>query len=430
MQRRIAIIGTGYVGLVTGACFAYLGHKVICVDKDKDRVFRLLKGEVPIYEPGIEELLKKYKENIEYTSDIKKAVQNSEVIFVAVGTPSRKDGSIDMKYFKKAIEEIASNMTDYRVIVSKSTVPVGTGDRVKEEAKKHYRGDFAIVSNPEFLSEGTAVRDFLEPDRIIIGAEEERAKEIMLDIYSSINAPKLVVDIKSAELIKYASNAFLATKISFINEIANICEKTGGDITKVAKGIGMDKRIGPYFLKAGLGYGGSCFPKDVDGLLSISSSHQHNFALLRAVSEVNTRQQEKFVEKLKSILLKIKGDTVCVWGLSFKPNTDDVRKSPAVFVVNLLCRDGIKVKAYDPIAMEKAKEELAFDNIRFCQNALEAVEGADVIALLTEWPEFNEVDLKEVKKRMRNYYILDGRNHLEAEKAKSLGFTYEGIGRK
>jgi len=430
MQRRIAIIGTGYVGLVTGACFAYLGHKVICVDKDKDRVFRLLKGEVPIYEPGIEELLKKYKENIEYTSDIKKAVQNSEVIFVAVGTPSRKDGSIDMKYFKKAIEEIASNMTDYRVIVSKSTVPVGTGDRVKEEAKKHYRGDFAIVSNPEFLSEGTAVRDFLEPDRIIIGAEEERAKEIMLDIYSSINAPKLVVDIKSAELIKYASNAFLATKISFINEIANICEKTGGDITKVAKGIGMDKRIGPYFLKAGLGYGGSCFPKDVDGLLSISSSHQHNFALLRAVSEVNTRQQEKFVEKLKSILLKIKGDTVCVWGLSFKPNTDDVRKSPAIEIIKKLQKENYKIQVYDPIAIENAKRELPFKNIKFCKSALKAAKGADVLALVTEWPEFLKINMKKVKNLMHHPYFLDGRNQFNPQKLKKLGFYYEGIGRR
>jgi len=252
----------------------------------------------------------------------------------------------------------------------------------------------------------------------------------MLDIYSSINAPKLVVDIKSAELIKYAANAFLATKISFINEIANICEKAGGDITKVAQGVGMDKRIGPHFLKAGIGYGGSCFPKDVDGLLSISSNHQHNFGLLRTVSEVNIRQQERFVEKIKSILLKIKGDTVCVWGLSFKPNTDDVRKSPAVFIVNMLCRDGIKVKAYDPIAMENAKKELLFKNIQFCKSALEATEGADVLALLTEWPEFSEIDLKEVKKRVRNYYILDGRNQFEPEEMKKLGFYYQGIGRR
>ena len=430
MQRKITIIGTGYVGLTTGACLAYLGHKVICVDKDGEKISKLLKGEVPIYEPGLEELLRKYKGNITYTGDIKKAIQDNEVIFIAVGTPSRKDGSIDMKHFKKAIEEIVRNMTDYKVIVNKSTVPVGTGDWAKEEIKKHYQGKFSVVSNPEFLSEGLAVKDFLEPDRIVIGAEDKKAEEIMLDIYSSINAPKLVVDIKSAELIKYASNAFLATKISFINEIANLCEKTGGDITEVAKGVGMDKRIGPHFLRAGIGYGGSCFPKDIDGLLSISNSHEHNFGLLRTVAEVNKRQQERFVEKIKSILLKIKGDTVCVWGLSFKPNTDDVRKSPAVFIVNMLCKDGIKVRVYDPIAMEKAKKELLFDNIQFCKSALEATEGADVLALLTEWPEFSEIDLKEVKKRVRNYYILDGRNIFEPEEMKKLGFYYQGIGRR
>jgi len=320
-------------------------------------------------------------------------------------------------------------MDGYRVIVNKSTVPVGTGDLVKEEIKKYYKGDFSVVSNPEFLSEGSAVRDFLEPDRIIIGVEDKKAEEIILDIYSSINAPKLVVDIKSAELIKYAANAFLATKISFINEIANLCEKIGGDITKVAQGVGMDERIGPYFLKAGIGYGGSCFPKDVEGLLSISNSHQHNFSLLRAVSEVNTRQQERFVERIKSILLKTKGDTVCVWGLSFKPNTDDVRKSPAVFIVNMLCKDGIKIRAFDPIATENAKRELSFANIRFCKTALEATEGADILAILTEWPEFSEMNLEKIKEKMRSHYILDGRNCLELEKAKSLGFHYQGIGR-
>ena len=441
MQRKIAIIGTGYVGLTTGACFAYLGHKVICVDKNPEIISKLQKGEVPIYEPGLEEILKKYKESIEYTSDIKKAIKENEVIFIAVGTPSGEDGRINMEYFKKAVQEIAENMPSYRVIVIKSTVPVGTGDWAKEEIKKYYKGEFSVVSNPEFLSEGTAVKDFLEPDRIVIGAQDQKAKDIMLDIYSSINAPKLVVDIKSAEIIKYAANAFLATKISFINEIANICEKTGGDITKVAQGIGLDKRIGPYFLRAGIGYGGSCFPKDVDGLLSISNRYQHNFGLLRAVVEVNIRQQERFVEKIKSVLLKTKGDTVCVWGLSFKPNTDDVRKSPAIFIVNALCSQGIKVQAYDPIAMENEKKELPFDpalknfksgasNIRFCQSALEATGGADVLALLTEWPEFAEIDFNEVKKRMRNHYVLDGRNHLEAEEIKALGFYYEGIGKK
>ena len=430
MKRKIAIIGTGYVGLTAGACLAYLGHRVMCVDKDVEKISKLEKGKIPIYEPGIEEILKKYKKSLDYTSDIKKAIKESEILFIAVGTPSTEDGRIDMQYFRNAVREIAENMDGYRIIVDKSTVPVGTGDWVKEEIKKYYKGNFSVVSNPEFLSEGSALKDFLEPDRIVIGVEDKKAKEIVLDIYSSIQAPKLITDIKSAELIKYAANTFLATKISFINEISNLCEKVGGDITKVAQGIGMDKRIGPKFLRAGIGYGGDCFPKDVDGLLSISNSCQHNFNLLRTVAEVNKRQQEKFVEKIKSALLRIKGDTVCAWGLSFKPNTDDVRKSPAVFIINMLCKEGIKIRAYDPIAMENAKKEFSFQGIQFCKSALEATEGADVLALLTEWPEFSEIDFKEVKQRMRNHYILDGRNHLEAEKIKALGFYYQGVGKK
>lgn len=430
MQRKIAIIGTGYVGLTIGACFASLGHKVICVDKDVEKISKLCKGEIPIHEPGIEEILKKYKENIDYTSDIKKAIKESQILFIAVGTPSTEDGKIDMQYFRNAVQEIAENMDGYRVVVDKSTVPVGTADWVKEEIKKRYKGKFSVVSNPEFLREGSALKDFLEPDRIVIGTEDEKAKKIMLDIYSSIKAPKLITDIKSAELIKYAANAFLATKISFINEISNLCEKVGGDITKVAQGIGMDKRIGPKFLSAGIGYGGSCFPKDVDGLLSISSKYGYNLGLLRVVAEVNKMQQEKFMEKIKSMLLKTKGDTVAVWGLSFKPNTDDVRKSPALFIVTMLCKEGIKTRVYDPIAMENAKKELSFENIHFCESALETTKRADVLVLLTEWPEFAEIDFKEVKKRMRHLYVLDGRNHLEAEQIKKLGFYYEGIGKK
>ncbi|MDD5638409.1 MAG: UDP-glucose/GDP-mannose dehydrogenase family protein [Candidatus Pacebacteria bacterium] len=430
MQRKIAVIGTGYVGLTAGACLAYLGHKVICVDKKTDIILKLQKGEIPIFEPGIGKFLEKYKKNIKYTTNIKKTVKESEIIFIAVGTPSTEEGIINMGFFKKAIREIASNISDYRVIVIKSTVPVGTGEWVKGEIKKYYQGEFSVVSNPEFLSEGRAIKDFLEPDRIIIGFEDQKAKAMILDVYSSISAPKLLVDIKSAELIKYASNAFLATKISFINEIASICEKAGGDITKVAQGIGMDKRIGPHFLRAGIGYGGSCFPKDVDGLLYISNKYQHNFELLRTVAEVNLKQQQKFVEKIKSLLLKTKGDTVCAWGLSFKPNTDDVRKSPAIFIINALCQEEIKVQVYDPIAMENAKKQIPFKNVQFCKNALEATKGADVLILLTEWPEFAEIDFREVKKRMRNLYVLDGRNHLEPEKIKSLGFCYEGIGKK
>ncbi len=428
MQRKIAIIGTGYVGLTTGACLSYLGHKVVFVDKDEDKINMLLKGEVPIYEPGVDDILEKHKDKISYTTDIEKAVKQSEVLFIAVGTPSGKDESIDMTFFRKAVKQIAENINSYKVIVNKSTVPVGTGEWTKEEIKKHYKGKFSVASNPEFLREGSAISDFLEPDRVVIGVSDKKAEEIMLDIYSSVKSKKLVTDIKSAELIKYTANAFLATKISFINEIANICEKVDGDVIKVAEGVGMDKRIGPKFLSAGIGYGGSCFPKDVEGLLSISNSYNHNFSLLRAVSDVNRRQQERFVEKIKSVLLKVKGDIVSVWGLSFKANTDDVRKSPAIFIVNELCREGIKVKAYDPIALNNAKKELP-GSVCFCNSALEAVEEADVLALLTDWPEFSEIDLKQVKQKMRKHNIIDGRNHIDSEIAKNLGFTYKGTGR-
>ncbi len=430
MKRKIAIIGTGYVGLTISVCFAYLGDKVICVDKDKSKVQNLKNGRAPIYEPELDEIFKKYKKSILFTTDLEKAIRNSEIIFITVNTPSKKDGRIETKYFKEVIREIAKLLYDYRIIVNKSTVPVGTGDWTKKEIQKYYKGDFSVVSNPEFLREGSALKDFLEPDRIIIGVEDKKAEEIMIDIYSSIKAPLLVVDIKSAELIKYAANAFLATKISFINEIANLCEKVGGDVTKVAEGIGLDKRIGPKFLNAGIGYGGSCFPKDMKGLDSIASEYKYNFKILKAVTSVNENQQKNFVAKIKKILKKIKGDTVGVWGLSFKPNTDDVRKSPALEVIKILQRANYKIQAYDPVAIENAKKELSSKNIKFCKTALEAIKNADILALVTDWPEFSEIDMRKVKKLMRHPYILDGRNQLEPNEIKKLGFYYEGIGRK
>ena len=344
MKRKIAVIGTGYVGLTTGVCFASLGHKVICVDKDKNKIKKLKKGVIPIFEPGLDEILKNHRKNIEFTENLDEAVKKSEAIFIVVGTPSKKDGSIDMAHFKKAIKEVANLLKNYKVIVNKSTVPVGTGDWTKKEIKKYYKGNFSVVSNPEFLREGSALKDFLEPDRIVIGVEDEKAKEIMLDIYSSIEAPKMITDIKSAELIKYAANAFLATKISFINEIANICEKTGGDVKEVAEGIGYDKRIGKSFLKAGVGYGGSCFPKDINGLIEIADHKKYNSRLLKAVTIVNKSQQIKFVRKIKKILKKVNGDTVCIWGLSFKPNTDDVRKSPALEIIKRLQKKSQETK--------------------------------------------------------------------------------------
>jgi len=430
MQRKIAIIGTGYVGLTTGTALAYLGHKVICVDRNNVKIKKLKRGIMPIYESGLEELLKKHHKNIDFTTNLKDSVKKSEIIFICVSTPSRKDGNIDTTYFKKAIKEVAAKLKEYKIIVNKSTVPVGTGEWTKEEIKKYYKGDFSVVSNPEFLREGSALKDFLEPDRIVIGVEDEKAKEIMLDIYSSIKAPKIITDIRSAELIKYVANAFLATKISFINEIANICERVGGDVKKVAEGIGYDKRIGKSFLNAGIGYGGSCFPKDIDGLIKIADGKRYNFKLLRAVTKVNKNQQRNFIRKIKKILKNIGGKKIAIWGLAFKPNTDDIRKSPAIEIIKQLQKLEYKIQAHDPIATKNAQKELLKKNIRFCKTALEAVKNADILALVTEWPEFSEIDMKKVKNLMRHPYFLDGRNQFEPKEMKKLGFYYEGIGRK
>jgi UDPglucose 6-dehydrogenase len=433
MQRKITIIGTGYVGLTTGVCLAYLGHKVICVDKDKGKIKKLKRGISPIFEPGLEEFFKKNKERILFTDNLEEAIKASEIIFIAVGTPPRKDGNINLNDIKMAVEEIKKamrNCQDYKVIAVKSTVPVGTSEWIKEEIRKVYGDNFSIVSNPEFLREGCAIKDFLRPDRIILGLEDKRAKKIMLDIYSSIKSPKIIADIRSAELIKYAANAFLATKISFINEIAIICEKTGGDVKKVAEGIGYDKRIGKYFLKAGIGFGGSCFPKDIDGLVKIADQKKYNFRLLKAVSIVNKNQQKSFIKKIKKILKKVNGDTICIWGLAFKPNTDDVRKSPAIEVIKNLQKAGYKIQAYDPVAMPNAKKELPFVNIKFCKNALLAAKDSDVLALITEWPEFSEIDMEKVRKLMLHPNLIDGRNIFEPNKMKNIGFYYEGVGRR
>jgi len=430
MQRKIAVIGTGYVGLTSGVCLAYLGHHVICIDKEKAKIERLEKGSIPIFEPGLDDILKKNRAKIEFTTNLKEAIEKSEVIFICVGTPSRSNGNIDLTQFKKAVRSIAKVLGGYKVIVDKSTVPVGTGDWTKKEIAKYYKGDFAVVSNPEFLREGTAIKDFLEPDRIIIGSEDEQAKEIMLDIYSSINAPKIITDIRSAELIKYAANAFLATKISFINEIASVCERTGGDVKRVAEGIGLDKRIGKSFLNAGIGFGGSCFPKDVDGLMEVAKKKKYNFHLLKAVAVVNKNQQQKFLRKIKATLVKTKGKTVAIWGLAFKPNTDDIRKSPALEIIRQLLKSGYQVRAYDPVAMANAKKEVGTVKVRFCKNALEAARNADLLALVTEWPEFSEMEMVRVKKIMRQPHLLDGRNLFEPQEMKKIGFSYEGIGRR
>jgi len=430
MKRKITIIGTGYVGLTAGVCFAYLGHKVICVDRNKTKIAELKKGKIPIYEAGLDEILKKHQKNIEFATNLEDAVKKSEIIFICVGTPSKKDGRIDLTQFKEAVRNISKSLERYKMIVNKSTVPVGTGDWTKKEIKKYYNGDFSVVSNPEFLREGSALKDFLEPDRIVIGVEDEKAKEIILDIYSLIKAPKIITDIRSAELIKYAANAFLATKISFINEIANICERVDGDVKEVSEGIGLDKRIGNSFLNAGIGYGGSCFPKDVDGLIKIADHKRYDFKLLKTVTKVNVNQQKNFVRKIKKILKKINGKTVGILGLTFKPNTDDVRKSPAIEIIKLLQQSHYKIQIYDPVATKNAKKELSKISIKYCKSAYGAAKNADVLSLVTEWPEFSKLDMKRVKKLMRYPYFLDGRNQFDPGEMKKLGFYYEGTGRR
>jgi len=429
MSKKIAIIGTGYVGLTSGVCLASLGHKVICVDKDKDKIDKLKKGEIPIYEPGLAELLQKYSANLTFTDDLPDAVKQSEVIFLAVGTPSQDDGSVDLSFFQQAVAEIAQNMDGYRILVDKSTVPPGTANWVKKEVKKYYQGEFAVVSNPEFLREGSAIEDFLKPDRVVIGVDDEKAKDVMLDIYSAIDAPKFATTAQSAELIKYAANSFLAMKISFINEIANICEKTGSDVVEVAKGIGLDSRIGSQFLQAGVGFGGSCFSKDVAGLIHTALSNNYQPRILGAVMTVNEAQQEIFVDKIKAVLARNQGKVVGVWGLAFKPNTDDTRYSPAIAVIKKLLKEGYQVKAYDPVAQDNAKTELG-EAIDYCKSAQEAAIDVDVLALLTDWPEFLEVDWAELKKIMRSPSIIDGRNFLPTGDLAKNGFHYQSIGHK
>lgn len=429
---NISIIGTGYVGLVTGACFAELGNKVICADNNHKKIIDLKKGNIPIYEPGLEELviINTKKKRIFFTASIKEAVQKSEVIFIAVGTPSLDNGEADLTGVENVARNIALNLTRYRLIVEKSTVPVETGIWVKHTISTYVRHKikFDIASNPEFLREGQAINDFMHPDRIVIGVESKKAKDILVSLYRPLNAPLVITDIKSAELIKHASNSYLATKISFINAIARICEKVGADVVEVAQGMGLDKRIGSGFLSAGIGYGGSCFPKDVDAFINIAEKLGCDFDLLKAVRAVNQQQKILFLNKIKDLLWIIKDKTIGVLGLSFKPNTDDIRNAPAIDIIHALQSEGAKIKVYDPSAMEKAGELL--DKVKFSKDPYEACRGSDCLLIITEWDEFKELDFSKIKKLLRRPFIIDGRNIYEPQTMKKLGFTYAGIGRR
>lgn len=432
---KIGIIGSGYVGLVTGACFADVGHHVICVDNDERKVAMLQAGRIPIYEPGLEDLVHKNTaaKRLSFTTSIEEGVDSSEVVFIAVPTPPLPDGSVDLSFIERVARDIAAVLKagQYRVIVDKSTVPVKTGEKVAETIRRYNRtgAEFDVVSNPEFLREGCAVADLMKPDRIVIGAASERAIALMQKIYEPFMAPVLVTDINSAELIKHAANSFLALKISYINAVSRICEASGADVEKVADGIGMDRRIGRSFLNAGLGYGGSCFPKDLAAFIAISEELGVPFQLLKEVQKINQTQRERFVAKIRQKLWVLRDKKIAVWGLTFKPDTDDVRSSVAIDLVRDLAAEKALVSAYDPKGMEKAAALGLPEGVRLAGSALDAARDAEALVIATEWREFALVDLGELKRVMHTPILFDGRNLLDPPTVRSFGFDYTSVGR-
>lgn len=431
---KLAVVGTGYVGLVVGACLADMGNEVICVENNLKKLEDLKNGIVTIYEPGLQELVStnQKKGRLRFSSDIDEAVKKSLVIFIAVGTPQQNDGAADLSAVYSVAENIAKSMNGYKVIIDKSTVPVGTAQKVTEIIRKNTGYDFDVVSNPEFLKQGNAVEDFLSPDRVIIGSNSEKALKIAEEIYSTFlkTSNRIIkMDIKSAEMTKYAANSFLAMKISFINEIANLCENVGADIENVRKGIAADKRIGDKFLFPGIGYGGSCFPKDVEALIKTGSEHDLNMDIMKAVSKVNKNQRERFVEKILKVFdSNIEGKTFGVWGLSFKPKTNDMREAPSISIINKLLEYGARVQAYDPRAMDTAKEIFG-DKITYAPNSYSALENVDCMLLLTEWNEFRNPDFVKIKTLMSSPIIIDGRNQYNKDELLNLGFKYIPVGR-
>jgi len=430
---NICVAGTGYVGLVTGAVFADLGNDVICVDKDDDKIAALSAGRMPIYEPGLEEMVARNAADrrLAFTTELGAAVRRSEIVFIAVGTPSKRDGETDLGAVEAVAKAIGQAMERYTVIVNKSTVPVGTGEFVRDVITRHQarRVPFDVVSNPEFLREGSAIEDTLRPDRIVIGAPNQLVAMTLLELYAPLERPMIITDVPSAEMIKYASNAFLASKISFINAIANICDLAGADVTQVMKGVGLDSRIGPAFLQAGLGFGGSCFPKDADSLVHTAARLGYDFRLLRAVVEVNRERPQHFVENIAKVLAPLDDKVVGVLGLAFKANTDDMREARSVEVIAQLLGAGATVRAYDPVAIDNARAVLP-TAVRYAASAYEAADGADAVALVTEWNEFKFLNLERLRSVMRRPLVFDGRNVWEPERMRRLGFEYHSIGRK
>ncbi len=431
---KIAVIGTGYVGLVSGTCFAELGNTVVCVDKIDEKIEMLNNGDIPIYEPDLKELVAKNKQEgrLSFTTNLKEAVKASDVVFIAVGTPETETGAANMSYVYGVAEEIGGAVgSDFKVVVNKSTVPVGTAEKVKELILGvNANADVEVCSVPEFLREGSAVKDTFNPDRIVIGTASKKAEDMLIALHKPLTEQIIVTDIRSAEMIKYASNAFLATKITFINEMANICDRYGADVTAVAKGMGLDNRIGPKFLQAGVGYGGSCFPKDTKALIHLAEEKQYQPQLLQAVRDVNERQYEQMIRHLHDVFAEdVKGLRAAVLGLAFKPNTDDMREAPALKVIDSLLSSGMTVKAFDPITTEKTKSLLG-DRILYGTDVKDTVQDADVILLVTEWDEFKALDPQEVKALVKRPVVIDGRNTLDAKEWKQAGFIYHGIGRK
>lgn len=428
---KVCMIGTGYVGLVSGTCFAEIGHDVICVDNDTVKIDTLKKGGVPIYEPGLEELIARNVKagRISFTTSIREGVEKSLFLFIAVGTPPKEDGEPDLSSIEKVAEEIGSAMNEYKIIIEKSTVPVQTSKWVRTVIERFSKKvkDFDVASNPEFLREGSAIGDFLHPDRVVLGVETKRAEEKLLELYKPIDAPKIVTDIASAELIKHASNSLLSTKISFINAISIICDTTDADVLKVAEGVGLDKRIGRDFLNAGVGFGGFCFPKDIKAFISISERLGYDFRLLREVERINEEQMLRAVDKLEKMLWNLRDKKIGILGLAFKPNTDDMRFAPSITIIGELQKRGASVKAYDPVSMERAKKIMP--DIEYCTNAYDVAKDVDGIALVTEWEEFRKLDLGKIKSLMHQPVFLDGRNIYEPHKMKEIGFIYAGIGR-
>jgi UDPglucose 6-dehydrogenase len=437
---KIAVVGTGYVGLVTGTCFAESGVTVTCIDKEKDKIKKLKEGSVPIYEPGLEGMIRLNveKKRLFFTSVLKEGIKEAEVIFIAVGTPPGEDGSADLKHVIDVAGEIGSHITAHTVVVTKSTVPVGTSEKIRKAIqhqldKRKSKVTFDIASNPEFLKEGAAVDDFLKPERIVIGIDNENTAEVMKRLYMPFvlnNHPILFMDIASAEITKYAANAMLATRISFINEIANLCDILGADINQVRKGIGSDSRIGSKFLYPGSGYGGSCFPKDVKAIIKTARDHGYDLNVVQAVEKANEYQKNVIFNKIAKLFNnKLKGRTIGIWGLSFKPKTDDIRESPSVYLIEKLLKEGVSVKVYDPAAIEETRKKLG-SRIKYACDPYEAVEGTDAMVLMTEWSEFHLPDFKRMAKIMKGKVIFDGRNIYDPAEIKRMGFKYFGIGRR